>query len=109
MALIERNRIHLPARLWGLQILGSVATFAGVVSAANGKPTVKARGSTMIIAEVDWNRIVDKVLEPAVLFFLLAMLVVSLIVFSRIRKTRLKEKMLERGFTASQMEEVMKS
>ncbi len=63
----------------------------------------------MIMAEVDWNRIVDKVLEPAVLFFLLIMLIMSLLVYSSIRKTRLKEKMLERGFTASQVEEVMKS
>ncbi len=63
----------------------------------------------MMLAEVDWNRIVDKVLEPAVLFFLLVMLIASLIVYSGIRKTRLKETMLERGFTASQMEEVLKS
>ncbi len=63
----------------------------------------------MIMAEVDWNRIVDKILEPAVLFFLLAMLIVSLIAYSRIRKNRLKEKMVERGFTASQIEEVLKA
>ena len=63
----------------------------------------------MIMAEVDWNRIVDKVLDPAVLVILLAILFVSLIAYSRIRKTRLKEKMLERGFTASQIEEVMEA
>ena len=48
----------------------------------------------------------DKVLEPAVLFFLLAMLIVSLIVYSGIRKTRLKEKMVQRGFTADEIKEV---
>ena len=62
----------------------------------------------MIMAEVDWNRVVDKVLDPAVLVILLAILFVSLIAYSRIRKTHLKEKMLERGFTASEIEEVMK-
>ena len=63
----------------------------------------------MIMAEVDWNRIVDKAFDPAVLVILLAILFVSLIAYSRIRKTGLKEKMLDRGFTASEIEEVMKS
>ncbi len=62
----------------------------------------------MILAEVDWNRIVDRILEPAVLFFLSIIVIVSLVFYSIIRKNRLKEKMVERGFTASQIEEILK-
>ena len=61
----------------------------------------------MIMADVDWNRIVERVFDVPVLAVLLAILFVSLIAYSSIRKNRLKEKMLERGFSASEIEKVM--
>ena len=49
----------------------------------------------MLVAEIDWNHVVERVLDPPTLFFLLAMLAVSVTVYSRSRKTSLKEKMID--------------
>ena len=64
----------------------------------------------MIMAEVDWGRILEKGMDgpiQAILGILLAIPIVSLIAWWHMRNIRLKEKMVERGFTASEIEEVM--
>ncbi len=74
-----------------------------------GKPTVRAGGSTMIIAEVAWEGLFP-ILEKAVqLLFVIAILSLGVWVWTATRKTRLKNNMVERGFSASEIEEVMKS
>ena len=63
----------------------------------------------MIMAEVEWDRLFP-ILEQAVqLLFVIAVLALGVWVWAVSRKTRLKNKMIERGFTASEIEEVMKS
>ncbi len=59
----------------------------------------------MIMAEVDWSRLFP-ILENAVqMLFVLGIL--ALCVWAGTRKTRLKNKMIERGLTAEEIEEVM--
>ena len=61
----------------------------------------------MIIAEVEWERLFP-ILEKAIaMLFVIA--IVALGVSAVTRKTRLKNKMVERGFTASEIKEVMKA
>lgn len=65
----------------------------------------------MIMAEVDWGPILEKAIAKdtiqAILGISLAILIVSLIAWWHMRKLRLKEKMIERGFSAFEIEEVM--
>ena len=60
----------------------------------------------MIMAEVDWNS-----LEPELVgglgFTLILFGFFSFCVWNGSRKTRLKDKMVERGFTAAEIKEVM--
>ena len=61
----------------------------------------------MMLAEVDWDRLFP-ILENAVqMLFVVAILALG--AWAITRKTRLKNNMVERGFTASQIEEVMKA
>ena len=61
----------------------------------------------MMMAEVDWERLFP-ILETAVqMLFVIA--IVSLGVWAITRKTRLRNNMVERGFTASEIKEVMKA
>ena len=63
----------------------------------------------MIMAEIEMERLFP-ILEQAVqLLFVIAVLALGVWVWAISRKTRLKNKMIERGFTASEIEEVMKS
>ena len=65
----------------------------------------------MTMAEVDWGLVLEKAIaEEAIQIIrglLFASLVVSLIAWWHMRKIRLKEEMVRRGFTASEIEEVM--
>ena len=63
----------------------------------------------MIMAEVEWERLFP-ILEKAVqMLFVIAILSLGVWVWAVSRKTRLKDKMVERGFTASEIEDVMKA
>ncbi len=62
-----------------------------------------------MMAEIELERLFP-ILEQAVqLLFVIAVLALGVWVWAISRKTRLKNKMVERGFTASEIEEVMKS
>ena len=109
MALTEWIRIHLPARIWGLAASGSVATVAGVVSAGRREVYGQVWRITVMIAEIEWERLFP-ILEKAVqMLFVVAVLALGVWAWAVTRKTRLKNKMVERGFTASEIEDVMKS
>ena len=63
----------------------------------------------MIMAEVDLGRVLE--LDPEILklmvIFPFVIVIVSLFVWWQTRKTRLKQQMVERGFTAAEIKEVM--
>ena len=67
----------------------------------------------MIMAEVDWGLILEKAIEaeliPVILGIPFVIVILSLIAWASTRKTRLKQKMVERGFTAAQIEQVLKA
>ena len=61
----------------------------------------------MIMAEVEWDRLFP-ILENAIgMLFVVAIVSLVAAAWAVTRKTRLKNKMVERGFTASEIEEVM--
>lgn len=63
----------------------------------------------MIMAEVEWERLFP-ILENAVgMLFVIAIGALGVWVWTVSRKTRLKNNLVERGFTASEIEEVMRS
>ena len=67
----------------------------------------------MIVAEVDWAGVLRSAFQspyivPVTMVFC-AIVFVVVITWSQARATRLKEKMVERGFTADEIEQVMKA
>ncbi len=61
----------------------------------------------MIMAEADWSRVLEPELIAGLGFVLILFGFFSFCVWTSSRKTRLKDKMVERGFTAAEIKEVM--
>ncbi len=65
----------------------------------------------MILAEVDWNSLLQSVFRSPFSIAILGVLGGTVIalggIWSSARTTRTKEKMIERGFTAAEIEQVM--
>ncbi len=67
----------------------------------------------MILAEVDWNSVFQSAFRSPYIVpvagVFCAIVFVLAITWSQARATRLKEKMIERGFTADEIEQVLKA
>lgn len=67
----------------------------------------------MIMAEVDWNSVFQSAFRSpfsvAMLGVLGGTVIVLGIIWSNARTTRMKEKMIERGFPAAEIEQVLKA
>ena len=107
MALKEPNQLHLSVRNWAVAAFGSVAKLDGVVSTRRRETYGQVWRINDDMAQVEWERLFP-ILEKAVgVLFILGIAALGVWMWTVNRKTRLKNNMVERGFTASEIEDVI--